>query len=406
MEQSSSGQAKTAKRHARTKSLITLHLGCALAVMVQFVVLVALSTGCSTQRPHYSDLPGAQPSHRETANRPGLTHVSLTNALSPDWLQPPKNLFTLGPGDKVELEIIGEPTSRTMTTVGPDGKIYFNLLPGVDVWGLDLTQAKIRLEEELSRFVRDRPQISIILRGIESKRIWILGRVQAPGVYAMTTPTTLLEALSMAGGAMSLANYRDQEAAGISEELADLRRSFVIREGKLLPINFERLLKQGDMTQNIYLQPDDFVYIPATTAREIYVLGAVAGPRPVAFTEGMTAAGAVASAYGTIKGAYLHHVAVVRGSLSDPQVSIVDYAKVIRGEATDLELQPQDIVYVPFSPYRYITKYLELILNTFASASAINAGSAAVATQPTGGAGVFIPVGSGISVIPPIAPRP
>ena len=195
----------------------------------------------------------------------------------------------------MELEIIGEPTSRTMTTVGPDGKIYFNLLPGVDVWGLDLTQAKIRLEEELSRFVRDRPEISIILRGIESKRIWILGRVQAPGVYAMTTPTTLLEALSMAGGAMSLANYRDQEAAGISEELADLGRSFVIREGKLLPINFERLLKQGDMTQNIYLQPDDFVYIPATTAREIYVLGAVAGPRPVAFTEGMTAAGAVAS---------------------------------------------------------------------------------------------------------------
>jgi hypothetical protein len=120
----------------------------------------------------------------------------------------------------------------------------------------------------------------------------------------------------------------------------------------------------------------------------------------------MTAAGAVASAYGTIKGAYLHHVAVVRGSLSDPQVSIVDYAKVVRGEATDIELQPQDIVYVPFSPYRYITKYLELILNTFASASAINAGEAAVVRQPTGGAGVFIPVGSGISVIPPIAPRP
>jgi protein involved in polysaccharide export with SLBB domain len=290
--------------------------------------------------------------------------------------------------------------------VAPDGKIYFNLLPGVDVWGLTLAQAKARLEDELSKFVRERPQVSLVLRTIESKRIWILGRVQAPGVYAMTMPTTVLEAISMAGGTMTLSNYRDQEAAGISEELADLRRSFLIRQGKLLPINFERLLKQGDLGQNIYLEPDDFLYLPAATAREVYVLGAVTQPRPVAFTQGMTAAGAVASAYGTIKGAYMHHVAVVRGSLSEPRIAVVDYAKVIRGEAPDIELQPQDIVYVPFSPYRYITKYVEVILNTFVSAAAINAGSAAVTKQFTGGAGIFIPIGSGIQVIPPASPPP
>ena len=63
-------------------------------------------------------------------------------------------------------------------------------------------------------------------------------------------------------------------------------------------------------------------------------------------------------------------------------------------------------MYVPFSPYRYIDKYLELVLNTFVSAAAINAGSRAVLTQPTAGAGVFIPVGSGISVIPPVNPPP
>src|SRR5262249_54092834 len=161
-----------------------------------------------------------------------------------------------------------------------------------------------------------------------------------------------------------------QEAAGISEELADLPRSFVIRKGKLLPVDFQKLLKEGDLSQNIYLEPDDFVYLPAARAREVYVLGAVAQPRAVGYSEGLTVAGAVASAYGTIKGAYMHHVAVVRGSLSEPQVAIVDYKNVIKGEARDIALQPHDIVYVPFSPYRYLEKYIELVINTFASAAA------------------------------------
>jgi hypothetical protein len=63
-------------------------------------------------------------------------------------------------------------------------------------------------------------------------------------------------------------------------------------------------------------------------------------------------------------------------------------------------------VYVPFSPYRYIEKYLELVLNTFVSAAAINAGERAVTKQPTAGAGVFIPVGSGVQILPPVNPPP
>jgi len=346
------------------------------------------------------------PTAAQTPPKPGMQAVKLERKIDPAWLETPSDAFTLGPGDRLEIEIIGDPTSRTMTVVGPDGKIYFSLLPGIDVWGATLTQAKAMLENELAKYVREKPQVGIVLRGIESKRVWVLGRVQAPGVYAMTTPMTVLEALSMAGGMMSLANYQDQEAAGISEDLADLNRSFVIRQGKLLPVDFSKLLRGGDMTQNIYLRPDDFVYLPATRAREVYVLGAVQQPRAVVWQEGMSVAGAVASAYGTIRGAYMHHVAVVRGSLAQPEIAIVDYKGVIRGEATDIPVQPGDIVYVPYSPYRYIDKYIELVINTFVSASAINAGSQAVLKQPSGGAGVFIPVGSGITVTPPVSPPP
>jgi protein involved in polysaccharide export with SLBB domain len=280
------------------------------------------------------------------------------------------------------------------------------LLPGVDVWGMTVPQAKAALEAEMAKYVRQAPLISLVLRGVESKRIWVLGRVQSPGVYPIAAPMTLLEAVSQAGGTLSLSTFQDQSAAGIGEELADLRHSFVVRRGKLLPVDFQRLILKGDTGQNIYLEPDDFVYFPAATAREVYVLGAVQQPRPVPFTEGLTVAGAVASAYGTLNGAYLRHVAVVRGSLAQPEVFIEDYRAAIRGEAEDIPLQPNDIVYVPFSPYRYIQRYLEIIVNTFASSAAINAGSKAVLTQPTGGAGVFIPVGSGIQVIPPIAPPP
>jgi len=69
-----------------------------------------------------------------------------------------------------------------------------------------------------------------------------------------------------------MTSFRDQAAAGIGEELADLKHSFVLRQGKLLPVNFNRLLNEGDLAQNIYLEPDDFVYVPAGTARDVYVL--------------------------------------------------------------------------------------------------------------------------------------
>src|SRR6266850_7167497 len=158
--------------------------------------LVVLFMGC-----HH---PRHQAGYRRM--RPGavtLSSVNLTNQIPADWLKPTGDLFTLGPGDRLEIEIIGEPASRTSTFVAPDGKIYFNLLPGIDVWGLTLSQAKAQLEKELANFVREKPQVSMVLRGVVSKRVWILGRVQAPGVYALAAPTTLLEAISLAGGTMT-----------------------------------------------------------------------------------------------------------------------------------------------------------------------------------------------------------
>jgi protein involved in polysaccharide export with SLBB domain len=199
---------------------------------------------------------------------------------------------------------------------------------------------------------------------------------------------------------------RDLSTVGVNDDTADLHRSFVIRHGKILPVDFHRLIAEGDLSQNIYLQPDDFIYVPAATAQEVYVIGAVGQPRAVPYKEGMTMASAIADCFGTVREAYLSHVAVVRGSLTEPKIAIVDYNGVIKGETRDVLLQPHDIVYVPFEPYRYLIRYANLIVNTFVSSVAINEGVRSVAGNQASPTGVFIPFGSRISVTPNPAGTP
>ena len=209
----------------------------------------------------------------------------------------------------------------------------------------------------------------------------------------------------MAGGSLTFAGTREVSGGPLGEGLADLKHSFIVRNGQLLPVDFEGLLTRGDLSQNIYLQPDDFIFFAPAYSREVYVLGAVVQPRPVTYNDGLTLAGAISGAYGTIRDAYLDHVVVVRGSVSQPQVAVVDFKAISHGRAPDVALQANDIIYVPFSPYRYLRKYAEIALNTFVNSVAINAGTRLGPVPPSGrGAGVFIPVGSGIQITPPSAP--
>ncbi|MDQ6632063.1 MAG: hypothetical protein M3Y82_09955, partial [Verrucomicrobiota bacterium] len=138
---------------------------------------------------------------------------------------------------------------------------------------------------------------------------------------------------------------------------------------------------------------------------EIYTMGALAQPKQLPYVEKMTLVSAIAGAGGTIKESYLSHVAIVRGSLSQPKIAIVDYKDIIKGKAADIVLEPQDIIYVPYKPYRYLNRYADLILSTFVTSMAINEGSRAVAGNQVAPTGVVIPLGSRITVQPP-APAP
>ena len=169
-------------------------------------------------------------------------------------------------------------------------------------------------------------------------------------------------------------------------------------------MDFQALLDKGDLSQNIYLQEDDFIYFAPGYAKQVYVLGAVTQPKPVQYVRGMTLLQAISSSYGTVRDAYLAHTVIVRGSLAQPQIAIVNYYDIVKGRAPDVALEPNDIVYVPLTPYRYLRKYLDVALNTFVSSVAINAGTRAITGAAGGAGGVTIPVGSGITIVPPPAP--
>jgi protein involved in polysaccharide export with SLBB domain len=362
--------------------------------------VVVLLVGCSTPKHRLSARPSSPTNSPLTTNMAvaELITETVTNETDPVLLRSVTNFFTLGPGDRLEIEILGDPSTRASTLVGPDGKIYYYLLPGLDVWGLTLAQLKATLDRDLEKYIRDQPRVTVTLRSIQSKQVWLLGRLNAPGIYPMTGPMTLLEAISRAGGpAMSrpfasLAGGPAVSGASASaEELADLHRSFVIRRGRLLPVEFYRLLHDGDVSQNIYLEPDDFVYVPSAVSQNVYVLGAVNQPESVTYTKQMTLIAAIANAGGTIKDAYLSHVAVVRGSLTQPKIAVLDYKAIVRGRQPDVRLEPRDIVYVPFSPYRTLTRYADLIVNTFVRTVGVNEGARAV-TRGASPVGTIVPI--------------
>jgi protein involved in polysaccharide export with SLBB domain len=317
-------------------------------------------------------------------------------AASAELTRPSDSPFTLGPGDRLEIEVLGHPETRAMTFVGPDGKVYFHLLAGQEVWGLTLAQTRERLEAALGKYLTD-PQVAVTLREVASKQLWVLGRLNRPGIYPLNGPTTLLEAIAQAGGAARSTSVVS------TDELADWRHSFVMRQGQFLPVDFRRLLREGDTSQNIYLQPDDFIYVPSALSQEVYVMGAVRFPRTVPYSERMTLVSALAGASGPAKvewlaqqnvgimpDAYMSHVAIVRGSLAQPQIAVVNAGDILKGKAPDVALEPGDIVYVPNAPYSTLKRYFNTIVSTFIATVAANEGTHAGGGQTLG---VSVPIG-------------
>lgn len=316
---------------------------------------------------------------------PDFESAAPQEAINPQWLQKPTKAYTLGPGDKLELEIMGETGTRTDTFVTPDSKVYFDLLPGIDVAGKTTQQLQTELEAGLTKYYKQ-PQVAVTLREAVSQRVWVLGRLNAPGIYPIKQPMRVLDAVSQAGGLFT------SRFTGTTEELADLKHSFMIRGGRTLPVDFEKLIREGDMSQNIYLEPNDYLYLPSSLTNEVYVLGAVTEPRPVGFMSDMNLLGAIGRGLGLTPGADLTHVSIIRGSLTNPKIATVNALEIMNGKATNVRLEPGDIVYVPGPGSNSPGGLAREALNTFTRLVSANEGSNAGAPGAAG-VGVNINIG-------------
>ncbi len=193
----------------------------------------------------------------------------------------------------------------------------------------------------------------------KSKKYYMLGKVATKGVYTLDRPMTVLEAIARAHGLEN--GLVDRNIV----DLADFQRSFLMRGGKRFAINFEKLFQEGDLSQNIAIEPGDYLYFPSTNVKEVYVVGEVRLPGPVSYTPETTLIAAISARGGYTDRAYKARVLVVRGSINHPETLAVDTHAMLDGVVPDFRLQPKDIIYVNSRPFIRVEELTELAATAF-----------------------------------------
>jgi len=294
-----------------------------------------------------------------------------TNAVPPGQLSassqtptiaPWQERLTVGAGDIFNLHIYGRTeTIRTRVPVGPDGRISFLEAQSVVVTGLTVDEMRARLDEILSKSYKNARTIITPMEW-RSKHYYILGAVVDRGAYTLDQPLTIIEAVARARG-IDTGLYEHNTV-----ELADMTRSFIVRNNQRLPVDFERLFGKGDLSQNILIEPGDYLYFPSGTVNEVYLLGLVRNPGPLGLSSEKTLVGVLTVRGGFAPTAYKQRVLVVRGSLKQPQTFVVNVADILAGRAKDFELQPKDIIYVSEKPWQRAEDLLEMAVNSYVQA--------------------------------------
>jgi len=295
----------------------------------------------------------------------GGTNLSLS-VTTPTKLAAWQQRLTLGPGDVLDFALFNMPdATRPEVPVGPDGRVSFLQARDLMAAGLTIDELRAKVDAELSKYYQN-PRSIITPVAFRSKKYFVLGAVVGRGVYTFDRPLTVIEALARAGGVETGLYGRD------TVELADLAHSFLVRHGQRVTVDFERLFQHGDLTQNVPLEPDDFLYFTPADANEIYVLGQVAAPGVAAFLPRTSLMSVIAARGGFTPEAYRSRVLVVRGSVTHPETFVVDTASILSAKQPDFKLQAKDIVYVGTSPWVKAEEVLDTAVTAFVQGFVVN----------------------------------
>jgi polysaccharide export outer membrane protein len=247
-----------------------------------------------------------------------------------------ESAYTLGPGDALEIVVVGDKDLSRTVTVKPDGSIDLPLIGEVTAAGRTTSQLAAELVKRYSKYLIA-PSITVQVHEFRVDHVYVLGQVSKPGEYAIRPGTGILEALASAGG---------------PTDRADLAQATIIREdtsGKADPIDVN-ILQAFAKNENpgVKLQAGDVVFVPAADRRMV-ILGQVAKPGAYGLLDGQHVSDLLAAAGGLTAQAAPQRAFLIRGSEQIP----VDVRHLLAGDVTaNLPLRPGDTLVVPESQDR------------------------------------------------------
>ena len=158
--------------------------------------------------------------------------------------------YVIGPEDILDISVWKEPDVSRVVPVRPDGRISLPLINDVQAAGLSPQQLAGSVSEKLKKYLNG-PQVTVIVTGMNSQRVFVVGEVLRAGAFPMLPGMTVLQALSSAGGFSTF---------------ADVKKIHVVRlrNGKQIeiPFNYRDVVKGDNSEQNVKLEPGDTIVVP------------------------------------------------------------------------------------------------------------------------------------------------
>jgi Periplasmic protein involved in polysaccharide export len=258
--------------------------------------------------------------------------------------------YLIGPGDVLDIRVFGRPQlTRDAVRVDTRGKIRMPLIE-------EEIQASCRTEASLAEYVTAqylkymrRPQVDVFIREYNSQPVAVVGAVSKPGRFQLQRQVRLLELLTFAGGPTERAGRTVQIVhAENSQRCADGESSASEKESALTAYGLSDVLAGRDQS-NPFAQPGDVISV--LEADQIFVVGNVIRPSSIPLKEPLTVSRAIAMSGGVLPYTKMDQVRIIRQPPGDlpKQELIVDLKAIVKKNATDVVLQPNDIVDVPVS---------------------------------------------------------
>lgn len=163
----------------------------------------------------------------------------------------PPNAYAIGPGDVLEISVWKNPELTSTVPVRPDGRISVPLLGDVQAAGMTPLALKQTLTDGYKEYVTA-PGVSVVVKEIHSRKIYVTGEVASPGVYDLQPRAKLMQALALAGGLTPYAKGR----------VVVLRDSRDGKGDRRFEIEISSIVSGKKPQDNLLLVPGDTLVVP------------------------------------------------------------------------------------------------------------------------------------------------